>query len=392
MTVVLLLFAMTAVLISTLDIYVPISPQLAIFFSVPESIMKLTFLVGPLASALIGIPVGYLSDRHGRRPMLFFGIFIYCMGTLICALSESITAFFIGRFLQSLGVGGLLVLSSTILSDLFTGVVLARYMGLYALIFPAAFALAPVVGAHAYTWFGWQAIFWSLLLCLIPISVLLSIFLPETCKEPNRSPITPLIKKMTSSKLVISLALTHAVPITIGAIFTANGAFLYYNLFEFDPVSFSFIQALPVAFQCLGTLIYRRVVRLAGLKTTLKIGSWVAATYCVLCFLMIFDILRGPWMTVAAVCLFTFGGTFIITSAVTLLLDNSEKNKGLTASFLNLVRNGVICIVISGASFLSDNSVIPIFSAMLLISLVTIFLISYVSQELKQSESSAQAI
>lgn len=387
-----LLLAMTAVLISSLDIYIPVSPQLADIFSVNENIMKLTFLVGPLASALIGIPVGFLSDRLGRRPLLLCGLLLYIIGTFTCSISDSITYFFIGRFVQSLGVGGLLVLSSTILSDLFTGVTLARYMGLYALLFPLAFAIAPIVGAHTYTWFGWQAIFWTLLSCITPIATLLFFFLPETRRDSNNGSILVLLKKLTSSKLVVSLALTHAVPITIGAIFTANGTFLYQNIFHFDPISFSIVQAVPVAIQCLGTWVYRKVVPEAGLKKTLSIGSWVAATYCATCLLMIFNVLSGPWITVAAVSLFTLGGTFIITSAATLLLDSTENNKGLTASFLNLVRNMVIAGVITATSFLPTDSVAPIFGAMLVISLTTIYLISLVQQELKNKESLVEAV
>jgi DHA1 family bicyclomycin/chloramphenicol resistance-like MFS transporter len=385
--IVFLLFAMAVVLISSLDIYIPISPQLAEVFSVSESIMKLTFLVGPFASGLMGIPVGYLSDRYGRRPLLLLGFLFYLTGTSFCAFSSSIDTFFIGRVLQSTGAGGLLVLSSTILSDLFTGPVLARYMGLYALLFPFAFATAPIVGAYAYSWFGWQANFYALLLAIAPVAILLAFFLPETRKEQNKGAIIPLLKELSGSKWVLSLSLTHAVPITICAIFTINGAFLYSNLFEFDPISFSVVQAIPVSVQCVGTLIYRRVVRDIGLKNALKMGSWVAVTYAVMCLLMIFEVFHGPWVTVSTLCMFTLGITFIITSAATLLLDSSEKNKGLTASFLNLVRNIVITIVLMGASFLSNDSIVPIFSAMFLISLITLVLISIVRQELKNKET-----
>lgn len=385
--IVLLLFGMTCVLISSLDIYIPISPQLADFFSVSENVMKLTFLVGPLGSGLMGIPVGYLSDRYGRRPFLLLGFILYITGTSFCASSSTIEFFFIGRILQSMGVGSLLVLVSSILSDLFTGLVLARYMGLYALLFPLAFATAPIVGAYVYSWFGWQANFLTLLFCAAPIALMLSIFLPETRKEQNQGSIFSLIKKLSASKLVLSLALTHAVPITICAIFTVNGAFLYNKLFDFDPVSFSIVQAIPVSVQCLGALIYRRVVKDIGLKRSLEMGSWVAGIYSILCLLMIFEVLRGPWITVSVICMFTLGITFIITSAATLLLDSTENNKGLTSSFLNLVRNLVITLVVTGASFLDNDSIMPIFSAMLLISLTTIFLISRVMQELNKEEA-----
>ena len=211
-SVVFLLFSLTVLLVSSMDIYVPIAPQLATLFAAPESFIKLTFLVGPLASALVGIPAGFLSDRHGRRPLVLASLLLYWLGTLFCTLVPSFSLFFFGRVVQSLGVGSLLVLNSAILSDLYSGTRLARTLGLYALLFPLTFAAAPLIGAQVYTWFGWRAMFVLLLLGVTPISLLLIWLLPETCEGNKESQILPSLRKLAASKLMLCLALTHALP------------------------------------------------------------------------------------------------------------------------------------------------------------------------------------
>ncbi len=385
--IVLLIFSLTFVVVCSLDMYLPIAPQLADVFKVSPHMIKLNFMLGPLTAGLIGIPIGHFSDCYGRRPLMFLSLVFFLFGFIFCARSESIEMFYFGRFLGSLGVGGLLVLCSAILSDLFKGAELARYIGLFALIFPIAFASAPVIGAQVYVWLGWRAIFWGLFIVSIPIALGIAFYMSETCRKEGKSSMLSLMWKMSTSKLGLALALTHAVPVTIGAIFTVNGSFLYYNVFHFDSVSFSFVQATPVFAQCLGTLLYRRVVHATGPKQTLKMGSWVAGLYSIVCLLMIFNVFAGPWVSVLAVCLFSLGGTFVIISAATLLLDCSEYNKGFISSFLSLVKNIVIAVVIAATSFLPSHSVVPIFSAMFFVSLLTVLLVFSSLQALEKQKA-----
>ncbi|MEX2305091.1 MAG: hypothetical protein WD595_02755, partial [Waddliaceae bacterium] len=254
-----------------------------------------------------------------------------------------------------------------------------------ALSFPVAIATAPINAPQVFVWFGWRMIFWLLFISLIPIAWGIAFYMPETCKGGDKEPIIPRLQKVFTSKLALALAFTHAVPVTVGAIFTVNGSFLYYHLYQFDSLSFSFVQAVPVIFQCVGTLIYRSLVKVTGLRKTLQMGLWVAVLYSVICLFMIFEVLSGPWVTVFAVCLFSLGSTFVIISAATLLLDCSG-SKGFTSSFLSLVKNVVISFVITGTSFLPNNSIVPIFSAMLFVSLTTICLVILSVRALEEQE------
>ncbi|MCE5293328.1 MAG: MFS transporter [Chlamydiales bacterium] len=282
------------------------------------------------------------------------------------------------HLLEDARVGSLLVLITAILADRYSGPNLARTLSLFALIFPFAFAVSPIIGAQMYTLFGWQWVFGALFIGVLPIALMLLWQLPETCKGQKKEKIFQELKLIAKSKRHIALAMLHGLPITIGLLFTINGAFLYQTVYEYDALAFAYIQATPVACQSLGALAYRPIVRSIGLKAVLQIGLYLTLFFITLCLMSILQYIEGPIVTVLTVSSFTLGASFLITTAATLLLDEYKEAKGLDTSFLSLMRNLAIVIVALAASFLPHNSSIPTISTMLVVALVLCLLIPIV--------------
>ena len=76
-----------------------------------------SFLLAQAASTPVW---GKLSDIWGRKPALLGAIGIFFVGSLLCGVSRNIASLIVGRAIQGLGAGGLLVLDSIIISDLFS--------------------------------------------------------------------------------------------------------------------------------------------------------------------------------------------------------------------------------------------------------------------------------
>ena len=102
-----LLAMLTALGPLSMDMYLPSLPDIARVLEAPTARVQLT-----ISSYLIGFAVGQLiygplSDRHGRRPVLFAALGLYVTGTLICAATQSIDTLIAARFLQARRRGGL---------------------------------------------------------------------------------------------------------------------------------------------------------------------------------------------------------------------------------------------------------------------------------------------
>jgi len=136
-----------------------------------------TFLAGlavggyAATQALFQVPFGIISDKFGRKPVLFFGLVIFIIGSVMAAMADDIYMLLIGRFLQGAGAIGSVV--SAMVADLVKEEdrphAMAIMGGVIALSFAAAMLIAPTVGP---TW-GYDKLFWlTAILSVVAMAVL----------------------------------------------------------------------------------------------------------------------------------------------------------------------------------------------------------------------------
>lgn len=63
----------------------------------------IAFGIYGLTQAFLQIPFGYMSDRFGRKPVVAFGLLLFGIGSVICAVTTNIYILIAGRFLQGGG-------------------------------------------------------------------------------------------------------------------------------------------------------------------------------------------------------------------------------------------------------------------------------------------------
>lgn len=134
---------------------------------------------------------GPLSDALGRKKILFGGLSVYIIGSLLCVLSTSIEVLLLGRFIQGLGASGSQITAISVVRDKFSGRYMARVMSLVMMIFIMVPTIAPSIGQAILYWGTWHNIFIFYIIYACAIMTWAFFHLEETLPPEHRIPFNP---------------------------------------------------------------------------------------------------------------------------------------------------------------------------------------------------------
>ncbi|MDH6155170.1 MFS transporter [Polynucleobacter sphagniphilus] len=117
----------------------------------------LTLGIFNIVQACLYIPLGRLSDRIGRKPVVFWGLSLFVAGALICAARDDLIWIAIGRGVM--GAGAISAAISAWVADLTREQVRTRAMALVGGSIALSFALSLVIAAPIYRMIGMGGIF-----------------------------------------------------------------------------------------------------------------------------------------------------------------------------------------------------------------------------------------
>ncbi len=152
-----------------------IMPVFALYAEqLPEATPFLTGLalgIYGLTQALLQIPFGMLSDRIGRKPVIFAGLGIFALGSVVAASADGIHGIIIGRALQ--GSGAIASALMALAADLSREEHRTKMMALIGASIGVAFAASMVLGPVINEWIGISGIFaGTAALALVSIAML----------------------------------------------------------------------------------------------------------------------------------------------------------------------------------------------------------------------------
>ena len=168
------------------DMYLPAFAAIQADLQTPASAVSASlslFLAGFAAAQLLWGP---LSDRYGRKPVLFIGLTIFALGSLGMLWVENAATLLILRFVQAVGVCAAAVIWQALVTDYYPSQKVNRIFATIMPLVGLSPALAPLLGSWLLVHFSWQAIFATLF--AITVVLILPIFwLIPTTKARNNS-------------------------------------------------------------------------------------------------------------------------------------------------------------------------------------------------------------
>ena len=115
---------------------------------------------------LFQLPFGAASDRFGRKPVIVVGLLVLVIGSVVAAMSTTITGIVIGRALQ--GAGAVSAAVSAFIADSTRDEVRTKAMATVGATVGITFAIALVIAPPLTAWIGLSGVFWitaALALC-----------------------------------------------------------------------------------------------------------------------------------------------------------------------------------------------------------------------------------
>lgn len=155
--------------------------DLGVEFSAVQWVVVSYLLV---VTALI-VGVGRFGDQLGKKRLYLWGLAVFMVASIVCALSNSLALLIVGRAGQGLGGAILMALSFAFVGEVFPKERTGFAMGVLSTMVSFGIALGPSLGSLALAAFGWQAVFWVNLPFGLLAFLLISRYLPNAVDAPK---------------------------------------------------------------------------------------------------------------------------------------------------------------------------------------------------------------
>ncbi len=282
-----LLVALATMTSISIAIYLPALPTLARDLGTSMELVQLTVSVFLVGVGLGQLVYGPASDRFGRRPALLFGLVVYGVGSLACALAPTIELLLAGRALQAAGACAGMALVRAIIRDTYPRERMAGALSTVTGAMAISPALAPIIGSQIYLAFGWRADFLFLTMFAVLLLVLAVTMLPETNRHRDPRALSPgrLVGNygsLVGNRTFVGHLFAGGLTLAGTFAYTVASPFILIGQLGVRPDVFAFLMISTTLAYVAGTWTAPRLARRIGLERALRVGTGICAASAVL--------------------------------------------------------------------------------------------------------------
>ena len=286
-----------------------------------------------LTQAALQIPMGMMSDRWGRKPVILLGLCVFAVGSFIAASADSMMVMIVGRILQ--GAGAIAGAIMALATDVSRETQRAKVMAVIGIAIGFSFYLAVLIGPLIAQNWGLAGVFGVtgvLAICCMP---LVKWVVPDVTISASGDPL-PHVSEIKSLFVSPQLWRLNVSVMVLHMMITLLFVQLPLTLTQFDmSLESHWTIYLPVlAISIIGLIVLMGISR----GQTPKSVVITAAALMMMAFLMMNMQDHHLWVVVAAVVLFFTGFNYLeasLPALVSTIAPAGQKGSamGIYASF-----------------------------------------------------------
>ena len=379
-----------------IDVGLPAIPnmQAELNVTLAQATQTLTlFLVG---FAFGPVLFGPLSDHYGRKPILLFGVALFSLAALGCAVAPSIEILFVLRVIQGIGAGAAASLPAAIVRDVFRGEMALNRQSYVAMVNAVTPLIAPLVGAAIISFGDWRSIYEAL--TVVGAILFMSVWLGYQETAPRvQTENTVLRSALLSYRQVLSnrnyLIATGLFSATFGIMFAyiSSSSSVFMNLFGASATTFGCLFALTAMGEILGAACNARLAPRFGAERLLCVavlGCFMAsATLLALALLGVQSIALCATLVVVS----NFCAGVIMPTATHHALKDLGNVAGSAAALQRSLQMVFGAIAAAAVGLVGENSLISMACVMTMFATITLVLLALSMKTQSRSSSVAPA-
>ena len=357
----LVLFAAVSPL--AINMFVASMPDIAIDLGASYATIQLGLSLYLFMTAWLQLVIGPLSDVYGRRPVIYTGLALFMVGTLICIFAQSAPWFLAGRIMQSGSAAGM-VMSRAIVRDIYPRAKAASAMGYMVMGMAIAPMLGPAIGGVIAELTNWRMIFVALALFGVAALVLGLFNLPET----NRFRGTPLRQQIGTYKSLTRLPLFWLYAGISG--FASAGFFSFVGggpavsaiYLDLSPSTYGLYFMFTALGYSIGNFLTGRYSERHGLERMMIEGAFITIAGPLITIVLFSMGIEHPLAFFLPMALVGFGNGLTLPNATTAAISLKPDAAGAASGLLGAIQIGIgaVASVLAGIVVGAEGLPIPL--------------------------------
>lgn len=362
----------------SIDLYLPAFPSMTQIFQTDIGHIQISISIFFAGFAIGQLLWGPLSDKKGRKPVLYFGLVLFIIGALAIVFTTNIFVLWAMRFLQAFGGSAGIVIGRAIVIDLYDKEKAVTIFSKQSQISGIAPIVAPLLGSVFLRFWGWNSAF-SFLSILGALTLILVVkYIPETNSRIT-SPKTDVseinfidqLKIIISNKDFVANTIIGSIAFASLIIYISNAPLLFMEIHGFSSEVFSFIFAFNSLALILAAFITPKLIRrIKDTKVLLAATVLLISMNGLHFFISAYHMPVSLEIAVLFLSLVAIGLLFPITTGHA--LSPFKEGRGTAAALMGFMQL-MITFVMSGlVGFLESKTIMPMIITRILLALIAV--------------------